>query len=235
MLEKSGLIDRLLTDSVYDSYYNEGKNTIVNLFGEELAATIDFDQKNPHHCYDLFGHLLKSVDNIKASIDINNYDDKILLVAAIFHDVGKVDVAVCKDGKNVFYGHANKSAIKVGPVLKRMGFDESEIKIIQFYINHHDDFISWRFADENVNSWNQYLRPITVEEVEKYFAKNMKDYNNESWIKDKLTWVRLIKLCYADVQAQAETAIWQGKVVGTMEEKMGKLKAIESLINKVMA
>ena len=235
MLTKLELINILVNDSAYDMYYNEEKIKVLALFGEELAATIGFNQKNPHHCYDLFGHLLTAVDKIKAYIDSNDYNEQLLLVATLFHDVAKVDVAMMKDGKNVFYGHANKSAIKVEPVLKRMGFDESEIKIIQFYINHHDDFISWRFADENVNSWNQYLRPITVEEVEKYLAKNMKDYNNESWIKDKLTWVRLIKLCYADVQAQAETAIWQGKVVGTMEEKMGKLKAIESLINKVMA
>lgn len=32
----------------------KSKNEVRALLGEEVAQMVDYDQRNPHHCYDLF-------------------------------------------------------------------------------------------------------------------------------------------------------------------------------------
>ena len=49
---------------------------------------VAFDQRNPHHCYDLFLHTMHTVAGIKETAPA------LLRVAAFFHDIGKPIVAV---------------------------------------------------------------------------------------------------------------------------------------------
>lgn len=95
------------------------------------------------------------------------YDkDKLLSVAAFFHDIGKPSVARVKDGRTVYYGHAQKSVEITNDLLNRLGYPSYEIEQILFYIGHHDDFISWVLPQEEHNPKNKYLIAITEDNME---------------------------------------------------------------------
>lgn len=85
------------------------------LIGEAAAVMVAFDQRNPHHSYDLFTHTLHTVAGVKETAPA------IMRVAAFFHDIGKPSVAMEKQGRLVFYGHAQKSAEIASPILREIG------------------------------------------------------------------------------------------------------------------
>ena len=124
---------------------------VNNLLGSEVSVMVDFDQRNPHHCYDLFMHSLYTVEGIKDTALV------LLRVAAFFHDIGKPSVAMEKQGRLVFYGHAKKSAEIACSILKKIGYSDDEINEICFYIKHHDDFIAWVLPEEEYDHENKFF------------------------------------------------------------------------------
>jgi hypothetical protein len=57
-------------------------------------------KQNYHHVYDVFGHIAKTVEYCTR--------DKAKL-AALFHDIGKPNCLVIRDGKETFWGHEYES------------------------------------------------------------------------------------------------------------------------------
>ena len=135
------------------------KEEVFYLLGSEVSAMVDYDQNNPHHCYDLFTHVLYTVDGIE------NTAPAFLRVAAFFHDIGKPVVVMNKQGRFVFYGHAARSAEIAEPILEKLGYNTNEIDEICFYITHHDDFISWCLPEEKNEDKNKSLVSITNEKI----------------------------------------------------------------------
>ena len=79
----------------------------------ELAPAVGFDQRTPHHAYDLFTHIA----HVTAAVG----DDLILRWAALLHDVGKpATFTVDAQGRGHFYGHAKISAQMAGDILLRL-------------------------------------------------------------------------------------------------------------------
>lgn len=64
---------------------------------EELEAMKGFDQMNPHHDLDVWGHTMKVLDEIEMGA--------LPRMAALFHDCGKVTTRKINDGKGTFRGH----------------------------------------------------------------------------------------------------------------------------------
>lgn len=116
---------------------NKSKTQVKALLGKEVARMVQYNQRNPHHCYDLFLHTLHTVRFISDDTPIA------LRAAAFFHDIGKPYVAQDKNGRRVFYGHAQKSAEIARKLLRELGYSFSEIDYTSFYISRQDDFISW--------------------------------------------------------------------------------------------
>lgn len=102
----------------------KSKDEIKSLLGEDSSAMVAFDQRNPHHYYDLFMHSLHTVDALDKKASIN------LRIAAFFHDVGKPQAAMGKQGRLVFYGHAAKSVEIADPILEQIGYSPDERKMI---------------------------------------------------------------------------------------------------------
>lgn len=113
---------------------------------------VKYDQKNPHHCYDLFEHSLRVVKNINSE-GITKEQLIKLKVAAFFHDIGKPVVVEEKNGRNGYYGHAKMSAQIAAQILPKLGYTPKETDEILFYIEHHDDFIKYRLEGEDI--WNK--------------------------------------------------------------------------------
>ena len=86
---------------------------------------VGFEQKNAHHCYDLWQHTLHTV----ASIDVNGLTEeqaKKLKVAAFFHDIGKPDVVGFNPRTNQqnFINHAMHSVDIATHMLEKLGYSK---------------------------------------------------------------------------------------------------------------
>lgn len=197
---------------------------IAYFLGPDVKRMVGYDQRNPHHSYDLFTHTLHTVAGIKETAPA------LLRVAAFFHDIGKPFVAMEKQGRLVFYGHAQKSAEIASPILKEMGYSDAEVREICFYIKHHDDFISWVLPEEEYNYENKYLVPITKENMQKHIKKVLKKIDVEDFQPNKQSWENLLELCYADASAQADVVIQNVTIIDTREHKLSKIKALKNCL-----
>lgn len=79
----------------------------------ELEPMIGFDQRSPHHAYDLFTHVAHVVDRVP--------QEETLRWAALLHDIGKIPTAtVDATGRGHYYGHAKESARMADDILRRL-------------------------------------------------------------------------------------------------------------------
>ena len=79
----------------------------------ELADQVGFDQRNPHHAFDLFAHT--------AHVTAGTPADLALRWAGLLHDTGKVSAFFLDEqGRGHFYGHAKSSAAIADTVLRRL-------------------------------------------------------------------------------------------------------------------
>ena len=202
----------------------KSREEVRALLGEETAAMAGFDQRNPYHAYPLFLHCVYTAE------EIDGKADSLLRTAAFFHDVGKPAVAFEKEGRLVFYGHAKESAVIAEQVLEKMGFSRDEIREVCFYIEHHDDFMSWMLPTEPYDHKNTFMVPITREKLERHIRKTAKKTELDL---RRHHWENLLELCRADVLTQADI-VWmpEGKVKSTKGRKLRRVEAIRRLLEE---
>ena len=98
----------------------------------ELTATVGFDQKNPHHIHDVFGHTAQVVEAVPPTPELR--------LAALLHDIGKPDVfTLDEQGVGHFYGHASVSADLADAILLRLKASNALREEVVFLIRHHMD------------------------------------------------------------------------------------------------
>ena len=136
---------------LYDLSFDQLGCVLGNAFAKAKA----FPQNNPHHCYDLLNHTIKTVEFLNCD-NLNETESYELRIAALYHDVGKPAVAFEKDGRTVFYNHAVKSRELAQSELVKHELGECSLDRILFYIEHHDDFIS--FINSSANSSTLFFR-----------------------------------------------------------------------------
>ena len=149
---------------------DKSSEELKEMLGDEFAVMKDYAQNNPHHCYNLLEHTVRTAAGMDCS-GLSDEDAVQLRVAALFHDIGKPVVALQKNGKTVFYNHGKESRKIAEKRLPESGIEGSELKKILFYIEHHDDFISFKLKEnikEDKNGKeNPFIIPVTKENVEK--------------------------------------------------------------------
>ena len=214
MLEKQEFEQILKREDIKNFLLNSSKEAIEKAFGEKVANMKDYDQNNPNHQYDLLEHTIKVMEGLPKEKYLPE-DYKTLKIAAFFHDIGKPEVAKEKDGKTVYYRHAEKSKEISVDILQEMGYTESEIDRILFFVQHHDDFINVSTIDDK-----------TVEKVSKILEK-MKSAEYVPTNKDQMM---LLDLCRADVQAQSEVIEENGEIKDTRKDRLDRYNKIEALL-----
>lgn len=204
------------------------RDELAFLMGSDVALMYGFDQSNPHHCFELFEHAIMTVENLAN-------DNQYLIVAAFLHDIGKPYVAMEKNGRLVFYGHAARSAEIAARMLNELGYGTEEIEVITFYVRHHDDFISYVLPNEERNLRNPYLVVINEENVKKYISVIISRYTTfveRHGVRNLM--MNLLDLCEADVRAQSEQVYMNGVLVDSMLHKLMKINAVRREMYKVL-
>ena len=118
----------------------------------EIEPCFGFEQKNVHHCYDVWTHIVKSVENVR--------QDERLRLAMLFHDIGKPSMArFDEDGTGHFKGHPIKSAEMLTEILDRFHCDNATIGYVRDLVIEHDNRI-----------------PVTRKNVKRFMAKHSFDF-----------------------------------------------------------
>lgn len=123
MLEAAPLIDSLSRERVFEELskllplLTAGDMArfapILSAAIPELAPMVGFDQRSPHHAYDLYTHVSYVTQNVTP--------DLTLRWAALLHDIGKVPTfRTDETGRGHFKGHAPKGAEMADIVLRRL-------------------------------------------------------------------------------------------------------------------
>lgn len=123
MLEEAPLMENLARERVYDELCKllplVGAEDLIRFAPilaaviPELGPMIGFDQRSPHHAYDLFTHTAHVVEEVPPELTLR--------WAALLHDVGKVPCFTTDEtGRGHFYGHAEVGAELADGILRRL-------------------------------------------------------------------------------------------------------------------
>lgn len=206
------------------------KEELKHIFGSDFATMQDYLQNNPHHCYDLLEHTIKTVEAIDCA-ELSKDEIIELKIAALYHDVGKPSVAFEKREKTVFYNHAIESRLIAEKELKNSGLDDNDINRILFYIEYHDTFISFKCPDEIKDKNNKFIIPIQKKTVESKIVSIQNDCRGkDTYIPTKKDFVLLLRLCLADVEAQSEVVMQNGIQLDSKRNKQRRLHSILAII-----
>lgn len=96
----------------------------------EIAPTIGFDQRSPHHAYDIFTHTA----HVTAAVP----SELALRWAALLHDIGKpASFTTDETGRGHFYGHAKQSAEIADDILRSLKAPTALREEVVFLIAQH--------------------------------------------------------------------------------------------------
>ena len=97
----------------------------------ELAPAIGFDQRNPHHCYDVWTHIAHAVQAGPA--------DEVLRLALLLHDIAKpATFTLGEDGKGHFYDHGQVGADMARDILLHLKSDTATLQNVVTLVREHD-------------------------------------------------------------------------------------------------
>jgi tRNA nucleotidyltransferase (CCA-adding enzyme) len=158
----------------------------------ELAPMVGFDQRSPHHAYDIYTHTAHVVENTPPTLRLR--------WAALLHDTGKVPTFTRDEtGRGHFYGHAQESAAIADTVLRRLkaptDLREQATELISLHMTRLEP------EKKVIRRWLGRLGPETMEDLLTFQKADMvsKGVSKESETAQHLHLRKLV----AEVQAEA--------------------------------
>ena len=102
----------------------------------ELEPMIGFDQRSPHHAYDLYKHTAGVTGGVPRELTLR--------WAALLHDTGKITTfTLDENGRGHFYGHAKFSAEIADRVLRRLKaptkLREDAVRLIELHMHRFEE------------------------------------------------------------------------------------------------
>ena len=128
------------------------KLRVLEMIIPEFRYAYNFNQNNPNHPDDLFNHIIKV-------IHLCDYD-LITRFAALFHDLGKINVKII-DAKGIFhfYGHEKESALIAEEELRQLKASNDFTNSVKKIVKNH------MLIYENVS--DKTLKKLIIEMEEK--------------------------------------------------------------------
>lgn len=158
----------------------------------EMRAAIGFSQRNPHHIYDVYEHIVRTVGAIDSDI--------LLRTAMFFHDIGKPRcLTVDARGVGHFYGHPAVSASMTEDILRRMRYPAAEIRAVTELIENHDlkmkaTRVGVKRALYRVGA-GQFGRLLKIKEADI-------SAQNPAYMPENLRWLRSIETIYCELLSE---------------------------------
>ena len=122
---------KLLTSVHPEEMHTVYVTGIADVVLPEFSVMMRTPQNNPHHCYTVGEHTIEVLKGVEA--------DKVLRLAALFHDVAKPDCrSTDEDGIDHFYDHPQVGAKKTKTILRRLKFDNATIDMVCRLVAIHD-------------------------------------------------------------------------------------------------
>lgn len=120
----------MLMGKLKDAIIFMDETGLLPLIFPEISELKDIQQDERHHPEgDVFQHTLLVLDNAKPTVEAQ--------MAALLHDVGKLDT-MTEDDKGIhFYGHDDRGAKRAKEILKRLRFDSDAVNEISDMIELH--------------------------------------------------------------------------------------------------
>ena len=108
----------------------EAHSEILGVFWPEILPMVGFDQRNIHHCHDVWRHSLAALAETPPV--------PVLRCAALLHDIGKPSTFTLDEaGVGHFYGHTKASAALADTMLRRLrcsnGFRERVVRLVEWH------------------------------------------------------------------------------------------------------
>lgn len=95
----------------------------------EYDAIVGVEQHTPNHIYDVEEHTIHALQNVDP--------EPILRLTMLMHDFGKPIVKKHDDGRDIFYKHAEVSAMLSRNILKRLKFDNYTLEHVCRLVKWH--------------------------------------------------------------------------------------------------
>ena len=122
---------KLLTSVHPEEMHTVYATGIADVVLPEFSVMMRTPQNNPHHCHTVGEHTIEVLKGVEA--------DKVLRLAALFHDVAKPDCrSTDEDGIDHFYEHPQVGAKKTKTILRRLKFDNATIDMVCRLVAIHD-------------------------------------------------------------------------------------------------
>ena len=97
----------------------------------EMTPAVGFDHKSRYHCYDVYTHIIKSVEAIEP--------DPVLRLSMLFHDIGKPYVFTEEEsGVRHFKGHGDVSERIARERLEALRCDGETLRLVTLFCKIHD-------------------------------------------------------------------------------------------------
>lgn len=104
---------------------------VLGVFWPEILPMVGLDQRNRHHCYDVWEHTLHALEVSPA--------DTVVRYTMLLHDIGKpACMRLDEAGRGHFRGHPAESARMADQMLRRLRFDNQTRERIVRLVAWHD-------------------------------------------------------------------------------------------------
>lgn len=193
-ITKSEFESSLFRQDIVEYYLSMSKEEIEYKFGKIISDIVGYNQNNPHQCYDLFEHTLRTVTDIPTG-ELSDNEIKLVKIAAFLHDVGKPHVAKEENGKIVYIENEIESANMARQFLEELGYDKLDIDRICFYIMHINDFLYYKDELPYYYEHHAYIRKISSLTIAEQMLEN--EYN---FSMIGLNSLQIKAICYALVR-----------------------------------
>ena len=184
----------------------------------ELVPMFGFDQKNRHHCYDVWLHTIITIEALPAIAELR--------WAALFHDIGKpASFSTDEHGEGHFYGHAPAGCEIADTVMRRLRFSNTSREWILQLVKNHDVTIGtdekrvkrWlgRFGEEFIRQLTALKRADNLAQSENYRERQLLINAVEALVDDLIARQECVSLRDLAVNGDDLLALgYKGKTVG---------------------
>lgn len=136
---------------------------VLGVFWPEILPMVGFDQKNYHHCYDVWEHTLHALAATPG--------DAALRCAVLLHDIGKPQCfTVDEAGVGHFYGHGNLSRELADQMLRRLKCSTEFRETVVQLVDWHD-----RMVEPTEKGVRKALRRLGEENLRRLIAVKRAD------------------------------------------------------------